>query len=534
MNELNAEQIDTLLRAAPPGATVYLIGAGGCGVSGLGHLLLDLGFQVAGSDLQVNLEVLQLRERGAVIHRGHAAAQVTAAQPVLVIYSPAIRPDNPELLQARALGVPVARRGRALAALARRQRGVCVAGMHGKTTTSALLAFALERLGAAPSYAIGWLVPQLAPHARFAPAAAGPLPPLFVMETDESDGTLREYHPQIAVVLNVDAEHLDYFASLEAVCREFQAFGGRTEGSLFYCADDEQLRALFAGHPRAFSFGYHPLADFRVETTFCQPPARPTDARPAPGDASSCFEIWHDRRRLGRFTLALPGEKNVSNAAAVIGLLHQLGYPADQIAPAIAAFRGAARRQQQLYRDERFAVYDDYGHHPNEIRATLRALKSLAPRRLLVAFQPHRYTRTRDLLAEFATCFAEADRLWLMDIYPASEPPIPGVTSDRLAREIEAQGQHVERASDLNDLRRRVHAALQPGDLALFLGAGADITLAAQALAAQLRTQAERGPAARELPPPAAARPPIAPETLLRSTALMRAERAGFYLETIS
>jgi UDP-N-acetylmuramate--alanine ligase len=481
VSPLNPQQVDELLRAAPGGA-VYLVGAGGCGMSGLGHLLLDLGHAVAGSDLAVNEEVRQLRSRGAHIHVGHHAEQIRAPRPVMVVYSSAIRADNSELAAARELKVPIVRRATLLAALVRRQRGICVAGMHGKTTTSALLSFALEKLEARPSYAIGAFVPQLERHARFTPPSE-PRAPLFVVETDESDGTLREFQPEHAVVLNVDAEHLDFYASLEAVCREFQAFGELTRGLLIFCADDPRLAELFAKRPGAISYGFNPLAAYRIETQ--------TRHAPGPGrltPAASRFNLWHGGEHLGVFTIGLLGEKNVSNAAAVVALLHQLGFQPAEITKAIAPFRGAARRQEELFADDRFRVFDDYAHHPQEIAATIAAFKSLIHRRLLMAFQPHRYTRTQHLLEEFSTCFNGVDKLWLTEVYAASEPEIPGVNGAVLAEAVQAKGQPVQFVPTLAELRVSVRAAMQPGDLVLFLGAG-DITQAARELAAELNNE---------------------------------------------
>jgi UDP-N-acetylmuramate--alanine ligase len=497
------------LSAAGAGASVYLVGAGGCGMSGLGHLLLDLDYHVIGSDLQENQEIQQLRARGAHIFRGHSANQLKAAQPVLVVHTSAVGPDNPELQAAREMKLPVVRRAVLLAALLHRQRGVCVAGMHGKTTTSALLAFALDHLQAAPSFAIGWQVPQFTRHARYSPQAARPHPapgqrrlaprrmggapacvssaaPYFVIEADESDGTLCEFHPEHALILNVDAEHLDYYADLEAVCQEFKRFAGQTRGDVVYCADDPCLAALFARHPRGVSYGFHPTAEYRI----LAPVTRAANGSDTPVTG---FEIWRRGKRLGAFALQLLGEKNISNAAAVIAFLHRRGYAAECLAPALGAFTGAARRQQELYRDAAIRLFEDYGHHPNEIRATLGALRQLEPRRLLVAFQPHRYTRTKHLLNEFTTCFAAADRLWVTDIYPASEAAIPGVSSVQLAREICARGQAAEFVGSFADLRQRVRQALEPGDLALFLGAGGDITQAAHELADELRSAAPTG-----------------------------------------
>ncbi|MBI5774324.1 MAG: UDP-N-acetylmuramate dehydrogenase [Verrucomicrobia bacterium] len=529
MTPLTPAQVDELLRAAGQGSVIYFVGIGGCGMSGLAHLALDLGFSVAGSDLVASSEVQQLRQRGAQIHLGHFAEQLRLANPALVVYSSAIRFENPELAAARDLQRPIARRAVLLAALMRRQRGICVAGMHGKTTTTALLAFALERLGAPPSFAIGALVPQLERHARFTAlergqlartagpddiskdsreqAARAPGAMFFVAETDESDGTLREFQPEHAIVLNVDDEHLDYFANFEAIGREFQQFAAQVKDKLVFCADDARLSELFSRRPRAVSYGFNPLAEYccsllpqnsasgtgilPVQWSATRPPAvlnssdTKLDRRDACPTAAAAFEVWHHGAKLGEFTLALLGEKNVSNATAVIALLHQLGFAAADIAAAIAPFRGAARRQQEIFRDARFRVFDDYGHHPNEVSATIAALKNLSVRRLLVAFQPHRFTRTQHLLNQFATCFRGADKLWVADVYAASEEKIPGVDGALLAEAIRAHGQAVEFVPQLESLSRTVRTAMQPGDLVLFLGAG-DITRAAHRLAAQL------------------------------------------------
>jgi UDP-N-acetylmuramate--L-alanine ligase/UDP-N-acetylenolpyruvoylglucosamine reductase len=476
-----------LFDTAGPNATVYLVGAGGCGMSGLGHLLLDAGIRVAGSDLVANDDTRGLQERGAQIHVGHNENQVAAARPALVVYSSAVRLNNEELQAAERWQIPIARRAAALAALVHRQRGICIAGMHGKTTTSALLAFALEKLFANPSYAVGAHVPQLRRHARLSPRTDETgRPPLFVVEADESDGTLREFRPAFSIVLNVDEEHLDYYANLDAVCREFAEFARHTTGQLIFCADDPALAEIFARHPGALSYGFHPLATYRLAS-------RPGDAAEAHSAQPAvriarAFEVWHQGEKLGDFAVRLLGEKNMSNAGAVVALLHRLGYGAKEIAHAIGQFTGAARRQEELFRDSRFCVFDDYGHHPAEIRATLRALKSHGSRRLLVAFQPHRYTRTQALLGQFATCFGDADKLWVTEIYAANEPEIPGLNGARFAEAIRGAGQPVELVATLADLPRAVRAAMLPGDTVLFIGAG-DITKAAHKLAGELREE---------------------------------------------
>lgn len=472
MTALTSAQADTLLRQNPD-ATVYLVGIGGCGMSGLAHLLLDLGHRVIGSDLVANAETGELSARGAHVHVGHRAEQLSAAGPALVVYSSAIRADNPELQEANRLGMPIVRRAVLLAGLAHRQAAVCVAGMHGKTTTTALLAYALENLQANPGYAVGALVPQLRRHARF---SLEPSPrKLFVLEADESDGTLREYQPEAAIILNVDEEHLDYFTNLEAVCREFREFAAKTRGPVFFCADDFRLTEVLASHTNAISYGFHPLATYRIVLKAA-----------ASGLRGSIFEIWHEGANLGQFHTQLLGDKNASNAAAVVALLHHFGFTSKEIAKAIAGFTGAARRQQVLFADSRFQVVDDYGHHPAEIEATLAAFKALAPTRLLVAFQPHRYTRTQHLLRQFATCFRQADRLWITEVYAASEARIAGVNGERLAAAIREQGQEVDFVASLEVLRSAVAQELRTGDLVVFLGAG-DITRAAQQVAAELR-----------------------------------------------
>jgi UDP-N-acetylenolpyruvoylglucosamine reductase len=477
---------------------VYLIGAGGCGMSGLGHLLLDLGCRVLGSDLALNQDIEELRARGAEIFIGHRAEQVTAAAPILVVYSSAIRSGNPELRAAEEMQVPVVRRAVLLAALVHRQRGLCVAGMHGKTTTTALLTYVLEKLNASPSYAIGARTPQFARAARFVDGSRGErgagtprepaggdacaTEPWFAVEADESDGTLTQFHPHGAIVLNVDEEHLDFYTNLESVCCEFEIFGRQTSGPLIFCADDARLSRLFARHPQAFSYGFHALAQYRIELKAGQKAALSANAN------SNCFEIWHKGACLGQFSTLLLGEKNISNAAAVIALLHQLGFDLSAVGDAVASFRGVCRRQEELFHDSRFRVIDDYGHHPAEIQATIAALKSLRPRRLLVAFQPHRFTRTHYLLEQFATCFTGADQLWVSEVYSANEQEIAGASGQRLAQAIGDKGQAVEFVSTLPELRRAVRAAMMPGDLVLFLGAG-DITQAARELAAELRKE---------------------------------------------
>jgi len=464
MERLDRKEMTQWLTGAEQAAPVYLVGIGGCGMSGLAHLLLDAGFAVYGSDLRENPGVCQLRERGAEVFIGHAPEQLRTARPDLVVYSSAIRTDNPELTVAEQQGLPMVRRAVLLAALTHQRRSICIAGMHGKTTTTALLAHALEALGTDPGFAVGALAPQLGRHAR-----GGVEGSFFVVETDESDGTLREFHPHQSIVLNIDEEHLDFYANFEAVCDEFGTFAAQTSDTVFFCADDLRLAELYRTQSTAITFGFDSTADYRAKI---QP--------------DHSFVVWNGDAHLGEFNIRLYGEKNISNALAAIAFLHHNGFAAEKICEAVAGFRGVERRQQEIFCDDRFRVFDDYGHHPREITSTLRAIKEQCGGRLVVAFQPHRYSRTQHLLSQFAESFGDADLLWVTEVYAASETPIADVNGRRLAAAISNQGQPALYVESLEVLRKKVCAALQPGDVVVFLGAG-DITRVAHEVAGDLK-----------------------------------------------
>ena len=434
--------------------------------------MLDLGLTVSGSDLKANAAVRQLQTRGADIREGHSPEHLAASRPSLVIYTSAIRRDNPALRRAEQLGVPLLRRAVVLAALLRNHRGVCVAGMHGKTSTTALLAYVLRELDAETGYAVGGEVPQWERAAQL-PTGNG----FFTVEADESDGTLCEFHPEQAIVLNVDEEHVDYFSNLEEVCAEFAVFADQTLGTVFYCADDPRLVELFARRPGAISYGVNPAAQYRVESLLSV-------------GADSSFELWYGADRIGGFQLALFGAQHISNAAAAAAFLHHNGFEMEAVAAAMASFRGVGRRQQLLFGHRDIRVFDDYGHHPREIEATLSALRGLRTERVLAAFQPHRYTRTQHLLEDFATCFTGADQVWVTDVYSAGEQEIPEVNGARLASAVAKQGTLAAFAPTLSRLREQVCMVAQPGDVIVFFGAG-DITQVAQQVAIDLAADSE-------------------------------------------
>ncbi|MCS1406996.1 MAG: UDP-N-acetylmuramate--L-alanine ligase [Verrucomicrobia subdivision 3 bacterium] len=479
---MGPEEVQQWLCRSKAGTPVYLVGISGCGMVGLGHLLMDRGFEVFGSDMAWNEFSCALADRNGVVHQGHDAAYLSRACPELVIYSSAIPRDNPELVVAQRLGIPAIRRATFLAAVMATQRSVCVVGMHGKTTTAGLLSYVLRELGVPSSYAVGGDVPQLPVPAAYVDDKSNSedssdVSPWFVAEVDESDGGLGDFNPQESIILNIDDEHLDYFVSIDRVRSEFGALVDRTWGGSVFCADDTDLSEMFSKRSDTVSYGYHPLADYRIELKPFDY-AQPTVER---------FGLWSEGKLIGEFTLQLSGRANVSNAAAVIVWLLRQGCSVKQIAGAVAKFKGVRRRQDVLFADSRFRVIDDYAHHPTEIRETIQAVKRYAANRLIAVFQPHRYTRTEQLIKKFAECFDGADRVWLTEIYGAHEKPIPGVSGEALAEAMRERNRQPDYEPSLDRLRERLYADLVSGDMLLFLGAG-EITRVAHQLATELKS----------------------------------------------
>ena len=327
-----------------------------------------------------------------------------------------------------------------------------------------MIAHSLDILSKESGFAVGAAVPQLGRHARVSSSSDA----FFVVETDESDGALSEFSPEQSILLNIDEEHLDYYENLDAICTEFVAFGKQTKGTLIYCADDPRLTDLFGSRSKSISYGFNPTSDYRVEA-----------------GSKGEFQVKRKEQVLGQFKIELMGEKNISNAVAAIAFLHSNGYAVDEISNALRRFKGVKRRQQELFGDHCYRIFDDYGHHPREIEATISAIKEECSGRLLVAFQPHRFTRTKHLLSDFISCFEGADLLWITEVYAASEAPIKDVNGRILAQEISNNGQPAAYVATLDGLRTKVSQALLPGDVLLFMGAG-DITQVAHQLAADL------------------------------------------------
>lgn len=439
---------------------IHLVGIGGAGMSGIAEVLLTLGYKVTGSDLHASDTTRRLEELGGKIFIGHQESNVGDAQ--VVVISSAVSSENPEVVLAKAKQIPVIPRAEMLAELMRLKFGVAIAGAHGKTTTTSMVANVLAQGGLDPTMVIGGKVNALGSHARLGRGD------LLVAEADESDGSFLRLSPTIVAVTNLDREHLDHYGTMERINETFLEFINKVPfyGLAVLCADDDRLRALFPKIVKRYhTYGLH-------EPEGVTPDFRATDISLKQWGAE--FRAFFRGRNLGPFRLAVPGVHNVSNALAAIAIGVELDVPVDLIRKALAAFTGVERRFHFRGEANGIMVVDDYGHHPTEIKATLAAAKhGWSDRRLIVLFQPHRYTRSRDLLEDFSRAFTDADHLFLTEIYAASETPIPGVSGAKLAEAIRAAGHpsvaFIERKDQLVE---QVFPHLRAGDLVLTLGAG--------------------------------------------------------------
>ncbi|MCE9610116.1 MAG: UDP-N-acetylmuramate--L-alanine ligase [Chthoniobacter sp.] len=446
---------------------IHLIGVAGSGMSGIAGLLIALGHTVSGSDKARTVEIDRLEKLGLRFFTGQAAANVAEAD--LIIFSSAIRPGNAEYDEALRSGRNMVRRADALAAIMNCKKGIVICGMHGKTTTSSMTAHVLKVGGLHPSHYVGAEIPILGTNANW--DAAGEY---FVAEGDESDGTLAFYHPEHAIVLNIEEEHLDYYADLAAIEVVFNQLLSQTRGKVIYCADDVNATRVCSSHPGAVSYGESRAARYRFDDLHAK-------------DFQSHFRVLRDGEPLGAVTLNVPGRHNVSNAVAVIALATELGVPFAKIAEALESFRGARRRFEIKYRSDRYMIVDDYGHHPSEVKATLATAKNTGRKRVLCMFQPHRFSRTEKLKAEFGRAFHHADVAVIADVYAASEVPIPGVSGQTIVDEMIREGHEgATFQPDRKKLAIEIGRQLEPGDCVLSLGAG-NIHEAATLLAADVK-----------------------------------------------
>src|ERR1035438_3221212 len=398
----------------------HFIGIGGIGMSGIAEILLNLGMKVSGSDLRRTPVTDRLAELGAAIYQGHDAGNVAGA--TVVVTSSAVGAANPEVVEAQARKIPVIQRAEMLAELMRLKYGIAIAGMHGKTTTTSMVASVLSAGGLDPTVVVGGRVDALGSNARLGTTQ------YLVAEADESDRSFLKLSPILAVVTNLDREHMDCYRDMDDVERAFLAFMDRVPfyGAVTACIDDPLLKAILPrARRRVFTYGVADEADYRLEFL-------------AAGQGRFAqFLVHTEGGPLGPFELHVPGRHNVLNATAAVAIAQQLEVPTDKIAEGLNRFRGVDRRFQLRGEVRGVTVVDDYGHHPTEIRATLAAARECGHRRIFVVFQPHRYTRTLDLLDEFGGAFKDADTVIVLPIYAASEEPIPGVTAERLAEKIE-------------------------------------------------------------------------------------------------
>jgi len=443
----------------------HFIGIGGIGMSGIAEILLNLGMKVSGSDLRRGLVTDRLAQLGATIYEGHEAGHVAGA--TVVVTSSAVSAANPEVLEAHARKIPVIPRAEMLAELMRLKYGIAIAGMHGKTTTTSMVASVLAAGGLDPTVVVGGRVDALGSNARLGTTQ------YLVAEADESDRSFLKLSPILAVVTNLDREHMDCYHDMADVERAFLAFMDKVPfyGAVTACLDNPQLAAILPRvHRRVFTYGVSAAADYRLE--FLEAGHGPF-AR---------FQVVTAKGPLGPFELHVPGRHNVLNATAAVAIAHQLEVPSDKIAEGLNHFRGVDRRFQLRGTARGVTVVDDYGHHPTEIRATLAAARECGHGKIHVVFQPHRYSRTKDLLDKFRGAFNDADSVIVLPIYAASEEPIPGVTAELLASRIE--GPEVQYAPDFPSAVAAVVAQAKDGDLILTLGAGNVSQLAPQILAA--------------------------------------------------
>ena len=452
---------------------IHFVGIGGIGMCGLAELLHDQDYQVSGSDLSDGPGVARLRSLGIEIAIGHAAEQVGEAD--VLVYSSAIRATNPELLRAQERHIPVIPRAEMLAEVMRLKDGIAVAGSHGKTTTTSLITHVLDAAGLDPTAVIGGRIGGLRSGTRIGRGE------LLVAEADESDGSFLRLAPVIAVVTNIDPEHLDHYGSFDALTAAFVEFANRVPfwGLSVLRGDHPTVQALLPQLTRRYTtFGFTPQVDLAA-----------TDIE---AEAFGMhFSVQQRGVDLGRVFLNLPGRHNVANALAALAVTLELGVAFETAAEALANFPGIERRFEQLGSEQGIRVVDDYGHHPDEVLATLAAARVAHPGRLVVVFQPHRYTRTRDCFDAFATAFGDADLLVMTEIYAAGEAKLPGVDASSLADAIRAHGHRdVRFEAELDEIARNLPGELRSGDLVLTLGAG-DVSSLGPRLLAALRGDTE-------------------------------------------
>lgn len=434
---------------------VHFIGIGGAGMSALAKILVEKGYEVSGSDMKESTMTGILRDLGAKIFIGHKAENVVGAEAIVV--SSAIREENPEVVEANRLGLKRLHRSDVNAFLINNCKGIAVAGAHGKTTTTSMIGVSLDYEGVSPSIIIGGEVDYLGSNAKLGTSD------YLVSEADESDGTFLKYHPYIGIVTNIENDHMDHYGTMENIIKAFRQFLDqvRDDGWAVVCSDNDHIRDILPEVKcKVVTYGMNQPADYmaaNVQTTASE----------------TTFEVVHKGEKLGQVRLNVPGMHNVLNAMACVVTGITLGLSVDQMAEGLTVFNGAKRRFQTKGKVNDIWVVDDYAHHPTEIATTIKAARQTQPKRLVCAFQPHRYSRTQLLQKEYGSCFAGADLLVLTDVYSAGEDPIPGVDGELLVQEVARQtGQNTVYIKDKKEIAQYLKSIAQPGDLIMTMGAG--------------------------------------------------------------
>jgi UDP-N-acetylmuramate--alanine ligase len=466
---------------------IHFVGIGGIGMSGIAEVLLNLGYKVSGSDLKSSAVTQRLASLGATVFEGHRAENIAGAE--VVVASSAIGSGNPEIFHAHTLHIPVIQRAEMLAELMRLKYGIAIAGMHGKTTTTSMVAAVLAGGGLDPTVVVGGRVDAMGSNARLGKSQ------YLVAEADESDRSFLRLSPILAVVTNVDREHMDCYRNMRDVKRAFLDFMDRVPfyGMVVACNDDPLLRRMLPQiQRRTVTYGTRRGSDFHIkldESVLNRGEYRPI----------SRFEVTFKQKPLGEFRLHVPGVHNVLNATAAIAVGIGLDIDVEQIRSSLENFRGVDRRFQLRGIAAGISVIDDYGHHPTEVRATLAAARQCGFRKIHVVFQPHRYTRTQLLMDDFAHAFHDADTLLVLDIYAASELPIDGITGEALARRIrEAGEQDACYAASFAEATEAVVARAHEGDMILTLGAGS-VSQLGPTILEKLQAKQEKTPATPSL-----------------------------------
>ncbi|MGE5837151.1 MAG: UDP-N-acetylmuramate--L-alanine ligase [Acidobacteriota bacterium] len=444
---------------------VHFVGIGGIGMSGIAELLVNLGYAVTGSDLRRSEITDRLASLGVGASIGHDARNLGDAD--VVVVSSAVQADNPEVVAARTRHVPVIPRAEMLAELMRLRAGIAIAGTHGKTTTTSMVAWMLERAGLDPTAVIGGRLSAFGSNARLGRGQ------YMVAEADESDRSFLKLSPTIALVTNIDREHMEAYGTFERLVDAFADFAGSVPfyGAVIACVDDGPVAALLPRLTRRIvTYGFSESADVRgIEPV--------TDGQSGRCRVQYLVRGIPDGTGAGVLTLSVPGRHNLQNALGAIAVGLEIGVPFDRIVAALAEFRGAERRYQVRGTVNGITIVDDYGHHPTEIAAVLRAARDGRPARIVAVFQPHRYSRTRDLLDEFGPALALADMVVLSDIYAAGEPPIPGINLDTLAAAVRGTVPDLHVVPNLDDAAAAIGRLARPGDVVVTLGAGSIGTL---------------------------------------------------------